>query len=967
MKKSHLIFIILISLVLFSILSGRVNAPIDDGAIEPSCSDTDGGNVPLTAGSCNDGYSYPDSCTSTINLKEYYCTGSYGSCTYTTYNCTAYCINAGKKSGSCSNGACVCVTCNSDSECNDNNPCTTDKCNNPGLTTSSCSHSNVADSTSCGTNKYCCSGVCVAFPGTYNSACGSCGYLACSGATYKCYDKTANGGSCLSNSACCSNNCCYNIYGGSCCASGTSCCIKETCTGYDPETGDCRSYSYTYSCCLSTQVCSGGTCVTPSCTSNSNCNDNNICTIDTCNNPGQYNAYCSYSWTNNCDATTHTNCQSQTCAGSTYYCSYDGSSWRWRSPAPSEVCTDHIDNNCDGKCDYDSMYCSHGDSACPVAVTAIAVSDSSPVENTIIQVTCTVSVAVNSISAYIDSNQCSWTSWNGNNAIFNCNVGSAGTKTAKCTVDTTKSYQSGSDKTQTITVRPSACSGYLTSSSCAADSRCEWCNECSGVKYSGGISRCINKGSCTYYCWKGKCGASCDNTQGGCSDYCSGNTRYYSGVCTSNCACSYQTQVCSYQCSNGQCVCDLCKCCLGGYADCNAACQAVLGKPGGFCQYPSSTNQAQCCGCYDCLPGTDIITHSAYPTGDYSSTTSTKWSHSVCGSNKLCKDYACKIVDADITSYNFPLGKIARSDTLSIPYTLKNVGDTAWTFLVESHTVKSDGNPEWPGRWETLSAGVSTSNSLAYNIKCSDPIGTWTGDLYSYTDLTAYGGWNVWSTPPNSFQVVECLNDADCTTCKGSNYICSNNVCIATQQHYYIKIFINTQPSDAGKNFIKTCDCDAQSTCTCTAECYVNYGYCTDPKYNTPGVSVYGKAETWNDTSMLSSSDWIILYPNEYVGLPYFTEFSYSGHVNYFNVFWNVSYVSTSRVNVSCIFNCDPRIQNCAAAQKCSPYPVVQYPGRSGCTVLNPVYNYTRRNKIFCNLTDNQNANIFRVYPANPE
>jgi len=886
MKKSHLIFIILISLVLFSILSGRVNAPIDDGAIEPSCSDTDGGNVPLTAGSCNDGYSYPDSCTSTINLKEYYCTGSYGSCTYTTYNCTAYCINAGKKSGSCSNGACVCVTCNSDSECNDNNPCTTDKCNNPGLTTSSCSHSNVADSTSCGTNKYCCSGVCIAFPGTYNSACGSCGYLACSGATYKCYDKTANGGSCLSNSACCSNNCCYNIYGGSCCASGTSCCIKETCTGYDPETGDCRSYSYTYSCCLSTQVCSpNGDCVTPSCTSNSQCTSPpNSCynTQGTCVNPGQASAYCSYSKkTDGSSCGTNQYCCSGVCVSGTY----------------GAACGNCGTQGCSG-----SYYACLNDKAV---------------------------------------------------------VG-----------------------------------GY-----CVANSQC-----------------CSN--NCCYNSYGGKCCAS--GTSCCIKDFydIEGDYSY------STYSCCLSTQVCS---PNGD--------------------------------------------CYECAPGTNIITHSLYPSGDYSSTATTKWSRSACSSNKICKEYTCKLADADITSYSLPSGKIARSDAVSIPYTIKNVGEAAWTFIVESHMVKAGGSGVWPGSWDTVGSGSSKSGSLTYQMQCSDPLGTWTGDIYSYTDLTAYGGWLVWGTPSYSFQAVQCLNDADCQACLGSGYRCNvgSNACemiiaqynasfvsqvlppskmgpgqtaavsvtmknngtntwtkagsyklgsqnpqdntnwglgrvdlsdtdaIATDQQktfsftitapttqglynfqwrmirelvtwfgdyssnfvvnvttecYEIRLFTNSKPSDTGQTLHKACSCTSV-TCEC------NFTY-------VPTTTTYGKAESWSGTTFLSSSGWKLIY-TEPTEPPYFSDFSYSGHLNYFNVFWNVSYVSTSRVNVSCIFNCDPRIQNCAAAQKCSPYPVVQYPGSGGCTVLNPVYNYTRKTKIVCKVTDVQNADTVRWYPTNPE
>ncbi len=182
---------------------------------------------------------------------------------------------------------------------------------------------------------------------------------------------------------------------------------------------------------------------------------------------------------------------------------------------PETSCSDGLDNDCDTESDYDSQDGRHGDSNCKVAVTTIAVSDSSPIENTIIEVSCTSSVAgVNSIKASIDGATYPWKSWSGNIAKFDCNVGGAGTKTVLCSVDTTKSYQSGSDQTTTITVRPSECSGYTTSSNCGADTRCDWCPECSGTKYSGDVSRCVDTGVCSYYCWKGKCGALCDETQG---------------------------------------------------------------------------------------------------------------------------------------------------------------------------------------------------------------------------------------------------------------------------------------------------------------------------------------------------------------------------------------------------------------------------------------------------------------------
>src|SRR3989344_2866295 len=86
------------------------------------------------------------------------------------------------------------------------------------------------------------------------------------------------------------------------------------------------------------------------------------------------------------------------------------------TPPSTEVCNDGLDNDGNGEQDYDYTYAlrMHGDSACPLSITAISVSDSNPAENANINVYCTSSVAgVNSIDAYIDSELCTWDSWTG--------------------------------------------------------------------------------------------------------------------------------------------------------------------------------------------------------------------------------------------------------------------------------------------------------------------------------------------------------------------------------------------------------------------------------------------------------------------------------------------------------------------------------------------------------------------------
>ncbi|MFH1642209.1 MAG: hypothetical protein ABIC04_04880 [Nanoarchaeota archaeon] len=79
------------------------NCPADCGYPD-SCSDTDGGNYPLTFGTTSgyyndNAYSNDDFCVDSANLVEYYCFGNY------VYNWTFSCV--GNLTTSCSNGACV--------------------------------------------------------------------------------------------------------------------------------------------------------------------------------------------------------------------------------------------------------------------------------------------------------------------------------------------------------------------------------------------------------------------------------------------------------------------------------------------------------------------------------------------------------------------------------------------------------------------------------------------------------------------------------------------------------------------------------------------------------------------------------------------------------------------------------------------------------------------------------------------
>jgi len=76
------------------------------------CTDSDGGDNPLSAGTCKSwAGSYSDACSGgTTFLQEQYCEpGSQTpTCTAKTYNCITHCTGLGYGSGSCSSGACHC-------------------------------------------------------------------------------------------------------------------------------------------------------------------------------------------------------------------------------------------------------------------------------------------------------------------------------------------------------------------------------------------------------------------------------------------------------------------------------------------------------------------------------------------------------------------------------------------------------------------------------------------------------------------------------------------------------------------------------------------------------------------------------------------------------------------------------------------------------------------------------------------
>ncbi|MCD6414310.1 MAG: hypothetical protein J7L23_01635 [Candidatus Diapherotrites archaeon] len=129
---------------------------------------------------------------------------------------------------------------------------------------------------------------------------------------------------------------------GSCECSGD--CIK----GYCENDNNCY---YGVSCTLN------GWDYSDKCSTADSCDANTLVTGKTCGAGG-----CSSGATYTCDDTTHTNCQKVNCNGSDYYCTYDGSSWEWRTSKPEESiaagnCEDDVDNDCDSDADEEDMDC----------------------------------------------------------------------------------------------------------------------------------------------------------------------------------------------------------------------------------------------------------------------------------------------------------------------------------------------------------------------------------------------------------------------------------------------------------------------------------------------------------------------------------------------------------------------------------------------------------------------------------
>jgi len=144
------------------------------------------------------------------------------------------------------------IACYSNADCDDQNECTADTCLNPGTAQASCQNSPKANNTTC-SQGICCQGSCLTPTCNSDSQCNS--------------NQECRQGSCQ-NPNTCSATCSYSN---------------------QPDNTPC-----------SAGVCCSGTCQTPLCLQDNDCDDHNACTLDTCSLVNTCQAQCQHQAITSC-------------------------------------------------------------------------------------------------------------------------------------------------------------------------------------------------------------------------------------------------------------------------------------------------------------------------------------------------------------------------------------------------------------------------------------------------------------------------------------------------------------------------------------------------------------------------------------------------------------------------------------------------------------------------------------------
>ncbi len=645
-------------------LPGTAKTCNDGNACTSDACDTSTGACVYTANSatCDDG----NACTSGDKCAAGSCVSGTAKACSDGDTCTA---------DSCDASSSLCIfapivgcggNCTDASACNDGNPCTDDTCVNKKCSfpanTGPCS-----DNNACTSGDICAAGTCAAGSAlncddgnpctndSCDSANGTCGHV---NATGNCTDNNActkvdlcQNGKCVAgivqvcddNNACTDDACnpttglCVYTNNVAACSDGNACttgdaCAAGTCTGgaapncddgnpctidtCDPTSG-CKKLNNTASCsdgnaCTVGDTCSGGSCAGGSALV---CNDNNLCTTDTCDSASG----CKYANnTTSCDdgnkCTKPDACTSGACSGTAVSCD-DGDKCTTDSCNPASgvcvftpmpgcggycafasdcsdnnACTDDVCvsskcafNNNTGACD-DGSVCTKGDlcsgGKC-LAGSAISCDDNSACTNDSCDAT-TGCAHVNNTAVCNDANPCT--------AGDVCSGGvCAGPATVNC--------DDSNPCTDDACAKTTGCTHAANTATCDDGSKCTANDVCSGGTCSGKAISCDDGNACTAdSCNKSVGCVSVAVSDGGvCSD---GNPCTVGDGCLGgSCVAKVGTNACD---DSNPCTSDVCTSQASGQFSCSHSnlpsstlCSAPTSTAYGFCRNGACTGVEQ--------------------------------------------------------------------------------------------------------------------------------------------------------------------------------------------------------------------------------------------------------------------------------------------------------------------------------------------------------------------------------------